>query len=474
MPNHKYTKAKKLLDAKIGEDDGLNTERILRDFSSVVALLSSDHTHQGKLAKSVSTISVALSVSSIIKSIYDYVRKVSRNANYTIKVNEDDNLFRISEKWLMDALPDEKKLSVFAHSSTTTTPPIGNPMDIFDDDGPTPPATKVRVNTSYDGSIEQEIVIAGYTVKVSTNKPETEAKNSNGKQQQQARYADRVIVFTCPSPEAKNAVLHELESQAQKLKDIQPGLFTSRWGGFERVSDLPKRTRESVVLKEGQMEEIMGYLQRFKANEAVYRKIGVPFRTGILLYGAPGSGKSSTAAVIANELRMNLYYISLKGMDDETLLSCSSRIPANSVVVLEDIDVCRAVKDREATDGIPESVGEVSMSAVLNVLDGFQSPPGVVFVMTTNRIEVLDDAILRPGRMDLKSEIGYLDTHQLRGVIQYFTGSIPEYVPSITEADEVSSAEIVKIVRDHIPNIEECGPDIISYVEGRLLTKLEH
>lgn len=437
------------------EENVLQTDKILREVTSVVALMNAAGKSPGRVAKAVSLFSVSLSLATITKTIYDFIKKANSEGEFTVKVSEQDLLFRIAEKWLMDALPDEKKVSVFATSQSAD----GMEVSV---NGPKP----VKVHTSYDGSIEHEITIGGYIVKVSTNKPEAEAAaNDSGRKM---KFVDRTIIFSCPSAASRDAVLSELRKQAQALRHLQPGFFNSRWGGFDRVSDVPDRSMESVILKEGQMERIMTHLTRFRENEKTYKSIGVPFRTGIMFYGPPGSGKSSTAAVIANELHMNLYYISLKGMDDETLINCTSRIPADSLVILEDIDSCRGMKDRETADSDKED--SVSISAILNVLDGLQSPPGVVFMLTTNRIEVLDPAILRPGRVDLMEELGYLNDYQLRGMVEYYTGSVPDTLPHITEEDQISSAEIVGIVRGHIPHIENSAQDIVDFVGEKVLT----
>lgn len=460
MTTNKWAKAFKNSD----DDEGFPSEKILREISTIMLMMGKNNAGAPtRLSKAVTAVSLSLSFFTVTKTFYDFIKKVSSDGKFTIKVSEQDLLFRIAEQWLMDALPDDKKLSIFA----TTSPSKGTeevPSEHIEG------RPEVKVSTSYDGSIEQAVEIAGHTVKVSTNKPEEDARTGSGNgNERKSRYSDRIIIFTCASAKARDAVLAELQKQAKALRQLQPGFFTSRWGGFDHVSDVPARAKESVALKEGQMDRIMGHLKRFRDNEQAYKDIGLPFRTGLLLHGPPGSGKTSTAAVIANEMHMNLYYISLKGMDDDTLISCAGRIPANSLVILEDVDIFKAVKeaDRETSE---ESSG-VSLSAMLNILDGFQSPPGVVFILTTNNIDALAPAIIRPGRVDLCEELGYLDDYQLRELLRHFTGSVPEDLPSITEADQIKSADIVGVLRTHIPELNNAGDDIVSFVaQKKLLT----
>jgi hypothetical protein len=166
---------------------------------------------------------------------------------------------------------------------------------------------------------------------------------------------------------------------------------------------------------------------------------------------------------------MNVYIISLTSlMNDEALSECFSDIPPNSIIILEDIDIVKAVKDRDSDDD-----EGVTMTGMLNVLDGFQSPPGVITIMTTNRLEVLEPAIIRPGRVDLMEELNCLDNAQLRGLCSYFMGVIPENLPSITPDDGITSAEVMGVVRKHLPDFKNASEDMVKFVEDRLLTNLE-
>ena len=454
-------------DLKLDDENVLNMDRIIRDVTSVVTLVNSPNAGKSRLSKAVTLISVTISVSSTLKTIYDYVKGISSSKEYVVKVSERDSLFRVAEKWLMDDLPPESKLSVYATSTSTSS--SGTPIADWEEELVGKPVyTPKNVSLTYDGSIEHQIEIAGHRVMVSTSRPEADAKESSGGRK--AQYSDRTITFTCPSHAARDAVIDYLSRKTALLGKEAPGFHSARWGTFNRISDLAERPTDSVILKPGQMEQILTHLRRFRDNAATYEKIGVPHRTGIMLYGPPGTGKSSTASAIANAMHMDLYYLSLKGMDDESLASMGTRIPPNSIVLLEDVDVCTSVaRDREENNSDTETV---SMSALLNLLDGLQSPPGVAFIMTTNRLEVLDEAVLRPGRVDLTVELGYVDDMQLRDMVKYYVGTIPEDLPHVTEDAKLTSAEVVQVIRDHIPTIENAGPDVVRLVEEKLLTQL--
>lgn len=431
-----------------------------------------------RLSKAVAIASAAYTLGVAGTKAYRLYKRRSAPQLFTIKITEDDAIFEIVEDWFMEALPEESQRSVYAHSTTVKGEGSrrgrrgdrGSGLARWEAEllGEDQEKDRVVIDYSFDGTIAQSLNIAGYDVEVYTNQPENYSGGSEGVQKKQ--WNSRSMNIVCKSVEARNAVLAEIEKQSQHLVQSQPRMYvSSRWGDWRKRSEIQPRSRESVVLKDGQMDRILGYLNEFMDNRDAYRKADIPFRTGILLHGDPGSGKSSTALAIANELKMNVYLISLSSLlNDEALNDCFQAIPPNSIIILEDIDIASAVKERDGDDD-----KGVTMSGMLNVLDGFQSPPGVITIMTTNRLSVLDKAIIRPGRVDLIEELNCLDDFQLRGLCEYFMGVVPENLPHITPEDGITSAEVMGVVRKHLPDFENAGEDMVQFVSDKLLTKIQ-
>jgi len=143
----------------------------------------------------------------------------------------------------------------------------------------------------------------------------------------------------------------------------------------------------------------------------------VPYHRGYLLYGPPGTGKTSLVSGLSSNFGMSIYVMNLTEFNDRSLKSAMNDVPQNSIILFEDIDCMRTGNRRTEVpaesqpgknDGekSPVNTMGVTLSGLLNVLDGFHAPSGVVFVMTTNRIEALDSALLRPGRIDYKLYMG--------------------------------------------------------------------
>jgi DNA polymerase III delta prime subunit len=415
----------------------------------------------------VAVASAAFTVSHAAHGFWKIYKKSTNPDTFTIKITEDDPIFEIVEDWFMKSLPEESQLSVYAHSKVIKKNDddnrVGRP-DLSNENA------KVNIGYSFDGAIAQNLMIAGHVVQVCTAIPETYRSRKKDMGGKPNPWDSRSINIICQTIEARNAVLKEIEEQSQHLVKSQPRMYvSSRYGDWNKRQEIQSRSRDSVILKEGQMDRILGYLKNFLSQKDAYLKADIPFRTGVLLYGEPGSGQSSTALAIANELKMNVFIISLTSlMNDESLNDCFSAIPSNSIVILEDIDIVSAVKDRDKEDD-----QGVTMTGMLNVLDGFQSPPGVITIMTTNRLDVLDKAIIRPGRVDIHEELGCLDDYQLRGLCEYFMDHIPDNLPYITPEDRITSAEVMGVIRRHLPNFEEAGDDVVKFVEQRLLTKIE-
>ena len=431
-----------------------------------------------KLAKAVAIGSAVFTVGSAAWRGYKLYKKSNDPLPFNIKITEDDAIFEIVEDWFMEALPEESQRSVFATSTMVKGESSrrsrrgsrGNEMAAWEAEllGEDTEKDRVVIDYSFDGTIVQTLTIGGHQVEVYTNQPENFNGTEGGGQKKQ--WNSRSMNIVCKSVEARNAVLEEIEQQAQHLVQSQPRMYvSSRWGDWRKRAEIQPRSRNSVILKDGQMDRILEYLNTFLSNREAFRKADIPFRTGILLHGDPGSGKSSTALAIANELKMNVYIIALSSLlNDEALGDCFQAIPPNSIIILEDIDIASAVRDRDKDDD-----QGVTMTGMLNVLDGFQSPPGVITIMTTNRLDVLDDAIIRPGRVDLMEKLDCLDDTQLRGLCDYFMGVIPENMPHITPEDGITSAEVMGVVRKHIPNFENAAEDMVKFVTDKLLTKRE-
>lgn len=151
--------------------------------------------------------------------------------------------------------------------------------------------------------------------------------------------------------------------------------------------------------------KIIDLVDKFVQNASLYREHGIHYKMGILLYGPPGSGKSTIARAIATYLDWSIYVINSKSNINPESIS------NEKVVIIEDIDCF--VGDREV---ISDDKKNTSMDILLNFLDGTSSPNQCIIIATTNYIDRVDKAILRPGRFDFKFKVDYIDKEQAKQV----------------------------------------------------------
>ena len=212
---------------------------------------------------------------------------------------------------------------------------------------------------------------------------------------------------------------------------------------------------------------------------------GIPFRRGYLLYGAPGSGKTSIIHSLAGELGLDIYIISLSktGLDDSTLNSLISSLPEHCIAIMEDIDAafthglardtigtelgdpCAGDLQRRSLDddlgqGRSRNPSEakdsrITLSGLLNALDGVSAQEGRLLFATTNRYHLLDPALIRPGRMDIHVEFRLASQYQARELYKRFY--FPDAPNETTTDDEASSDS------EHVTQTMD-GPDPTSSI----------
>ena len=225
------------------------------------------------------------------------------------------------------------------------------------------------------------------------------------------------------------------------------------------------RPMNTVVLDRMQKDALVEDINEFlsPASPRWYATRGIPYRRGYLFYGPPGTGKSSLSFALAGLFGLDIHVISLlePTLTEADLNHMFNTLPKRCIVLLEDIDTAGLKRDATTEDDAPAdnepslvkinktqhppdalSFGAaeiakelrranraaaggrdtttppqgVSLSGLLNAIDGVASHEGRVLVMTTNHPEKLDAALIRPGRVDMKIEFGLATRHQMEEI----------------------------------------------------------
>jgi mitochondrial chaperone BCS1 len=206
----------------------------------------------------------------------------------------------------------------------------------------------------------------------------------------------------------------------------KPELHVWDEASWREITPYYPRPLESVILPASQKQEIVEDIERFRAQRDWYTEMGIPYRRGYLFEGPPGTGKSSLVVGLSSHFKSNVYFLKLSDMTDSSLREAICDLRANSFVIMEDIDAVHEthVRKTDEAESAPKLRG-VSLSGLLNVLDGLLAPAGAMFFMTTNHVDKLDPALIRPGRVDLQLHIGRANEEQKQAMYErFFPGKI--------------------------------------------------
>lgn len=404
----------------------------------------------GRLGRMVALWALSESVGRTAKG---WVDKARNERAYTVSVEGDDDIYGDLHDWLLAAMPSDRQRSILASTRHGRDGDMSVPVAIGDDTSR--PAPKVQL--FYDGAREQTVTLAGVQVKVRVDRQDQPANDNR-------RYAQpEKMIFTCTSEAGRRKVLDFIEQvAAAKVQARTAAVYIAdRWGDWNRRNDLPARPVDSVVLRDGQIDGLVDDLARFIAAEQTYADLGVPWHRGYLFHGPAGTGKTSLARTLATRFGFDLYYLPLTDVDRDTnLLNVVSRVRPRAVLLLEDIDVLYGATHRD------EGPKGVTLSGLLNALDGVSTPHGLITIMTTNNLTVLDDALIRPGRVDRLEEVSFCDQAQFDGLVERFA---PGQQFFTLKSDAVSPALVVEAVKRHLGDVDGLD-DALAHIaaHGRL------
>ena len=237
---------------------------------------------------------------------------------------------------------------------------------------------------------------------------------------------------------------------------------------------------EYLYLEKSQKDQLESYLSNFKNNRELYDKMGITYKSGIILNGSPGNGKSSSIVAIATYLNKDIYYLDLgKLRTNDELKLCIDYVKINSqrggIIIFEDIDVMSDICKKRSTieedylyTKIKTQIGEddndlLSLSFLLNILDGTLSPENIVFIMTTNHKEVLDPALFRPGRMDLDVKIEKCCAYQLKQIYYDMYGEeLSQSIIDRFKENHFITAEVIMHLFHNIYNKELSQEELLN------------
>ncbi|XP_005106466.1 26S proteasome regulatory subunit 4 [Aplysia californica] len=224
-----------------------------------------------------------------------------------------------------------------------------------------------------------------------------------------------------------------------------------------KLEKAPQETYADIGGLDTQIQEIKESVELPLTHPEYYEEMGIKPPKGVILYGPPGTGKTLLAKAVANQTSATFLRVVGSELiqkylgDGPKLVRELFRVAeehAPSIVFIDEIDAV-GTKRYESNSGGEREI-QRTMLELLNQLDGFDSRGDVKVVMATNRIETLDPALIRPGRIDRKIEFPLPDEKTKRRIFTIHTSrmtlahdvSIEDYVMS---KDDLSGADIKAI-----------------------------
>ncbi len=193
------------------------------------------------------------------------------------------------------------------------------------------------------------------------------------------------------------------------------------------VEDKPNVTFRDVIGLEEQIEEIREVVEYPIKYPELFKKLNIEPPKGILLFGPPGTGKTLLAKAVANETEAKFIYVSASELVQKYIGEGAklvreifelARKNAPAIIFIDEIDAIAHQRDEGAIGGEREVAR--TLNQLLTELDGFKPLDNVKVIAATNRIEILDPAILRPGRFDKIIKIDLPNEKARKEMFKYY------------------------------------------------------
>ncbi|KZV47919.1 hypothetical protein F511_33650 [Dorcoceras hygrometricum] len=254
-------------------------------------------------------------------------------------------------------------------------------------------------------------------------------------------------------------ILNEADKKKQEKKTIK--IFTVDYENMYNINEMwtsvnldHPATFETLAMDSDQKETIMNDLQRFVNRREYYRKVGKAWKRGYLLYGPPGTGKSSLIAAMANYLKFDVYDLELTDLTRNSELR-------------------RLLLETSSSSREEEASCRVTLSGLLNFVDGLWSSCGDerLIIFTTNHVEKLDPALLRPGRMDVHINMSYCTPSGFKLLARNYLG-IQDHVlfkkiEDLVVVAKVTPAEIAEqLLKNDDPSVSLQG--LVDFIHSKI------
>jgi chaperone BCS1 len=247
---------------------------------------------------------------------------------------------------------------------------------------------------------------------------------------------------------------HRISYHSESLMKIYTYKGDEKQGDWTDTLSIHKRNLDTIYIPLVQKNRIISAIEEFHKSENEHYQKGIPHHLGIMLYGPPGTGKTSLIQALASYFDVHICY--LHSSELKYIQNAMTLLPKNAWIVIEDIDSNDVthlqtngnIKETKKStrlnkSGTLEQV-EFTLDQVLNCWDGMLASEGRILFITTNHPEKINPVLIRPGRIDIREEIGYVGQEALSQFCESFYGRTSDF--NIKPQTTVSSLQNAAIV----------------------------
>lgn len=262
---------------------------------------------------------------------------------------------------------------------------------------------------------------------------------------------------------SKNSIFQQELQKADNTNVVQKEEFDSTIEAI--TTNTTFKDVAGITSVKEELEEIVEFLD----NPKKYHDFGVKLPKGVLLYGPPGVGKTLIAKAVAGEANVPFFYQSgasfvqiYVGMGAKRVRELFSHAKKNapSIIFIDEIDAIGKKRDGSSNDE-----RESTLNELLTQMDGFEGENGVIVIAATNKLDVLDEALLRAGRFDRRVEVNLPNINDRREILSLYLKKVSHNldIEKVSlSLSGFSSASIATLINEAMLYMIKCDEKILD------------